>query len=477
MPIVIKRNNTDISSSIDSRSVTLKSVLTKEVGQLKFKIRNGPSAANVTLGAVIDLYEDGNHKFGGTVTRLENLVEGGILIGKLFSCNDQSFRLNSQLVTSTYSDMDVRDIILDIVANFTDGTYTTVNVQSGSIVGTIKFNYDQVTVALEKLAKQIGWEWYVDADKDIHFFPPDTVANAPYTIDDTSGNLEWASLNIDQSVVNMKNSIYVIGGTYTKSFDATTTPDVYQTDGVASVFPIAYPYTADSIVVTLAGVSQTIGTDNITDPVTVQVLYNEQGRFIRFTSVPTTGQTIKVYGLAQIPILAQVQNDPAIATYGEIQDVIVDQNISSVEEAQQRGLAQIAQYGSPVYAIRFSTLKTGFEVGQTISINSTIFGVNVQVIIKRITGKMYSPTQMRYEVECVGTEEVNFVDIMKLLLIQNKDQVPVSDSTVLQVLLLVSESIAVADDLLTPTTKLGPYYWEPVGGGNQGIVWNFFTWG
>lgn len=473
MAIVLKKNTVDISSSVQMESLDGSWVLTKEVGRLNFTIRNYSGKATCALGDTIDLYEGATHLFGGTITEIENINEGGKLISTLYKCTDWSFRLNSQLVVNTYTDMDPKDIVEDIIDTFTDGTYTTNNVVMGNFnVSTIKFNYEQVTISLERLANQIGWEWFVDADKDVHFFPPDTVVSAPFDIDDTSGNLEWASLDINQDITNMKNSVYVIGGLYSKVYDATTTPDKYLTDGTKSVFPLAYTYDPSTIIVTLAGVAQSVGTDQVTDPTSVQVLYNNDGRFVRFTTVPTTGQTVKIYGNAQIPILAHVQNQVAISLYGEIQDVIFDQQIESFEEAQERASAQVAKYGSPVYAARFATLKTGLVVGQTIRVNSVIFGTDVLMVVKRISGKLYSPTQMRYEVECVGTESVNFIDIMKLLLTQANASTVISDSTVLQVLLSFNESLVLADTLNTPTATAGPYKY---GSDANAGVYNFST--
>lgn len=474
MSIVLKRYGEDISSSIDVRSLELTKALTNEIGTLRFRIKSTPSKATASLAAVIDLYENGNHIFGGTVTEKEAVIDGGVLIGHDYIASDHSFNLNSKLVVQLYESMDPQDIVSDIVDRFTDGTYGTTGVVLGGFdVSSIKFNYEPVTASLEKLANQIGWEWYVDPDKELQFFPPDTVVNAPYEINDTEGNLEWATLEIDQSIMNLKNSIYVIGGTYTKVLTALTTPDVYLTDGTKSVFTIAYPYTADTIVVTLAGVSQTIGTDQVTSDGSVQVQYNEGNRIIRFTSVPTTGQTVKIYGSAQIPIAAQVDDNASVATYGERQDVIFDEQIKSISEAQDRGRAQIAKYGTPVYAIKFSTLRTGFEVGQTVRVNSTLFGEDVQVIIKRIRGRLYSPTQMRYDIECVGTEKVNFIDIMKVLLTRANASTVVNDSIVLQVLKSIGESIASADTLNDATFTTGPYTWSP---GSNDFTWNFGTW-
>lgn len=478
MSIVIKRYNEDISNSIDRDSVVMTQVLTKEVGRLEFKISMSPGNAVCSLGAVVEVYEDAVKVFGGTVTEKQEVIEGGILVGNRYTVNDWSFRLNSKLVIHSYAAQDPQAIVNDIVKSYTDGTFTTTGVVLGGFnVASVKFNYEQVTASLEKLANQIGWQWYVNPSKDLQFFPPNTVVTAPYDIDDTSGNLEWASLDVDKSIINMKNSVYVIGGTYTKTLDASTTPDVYLTDGTQSVFYLTFPYTPATIVVTLAGVSQTVGIDQVNDPGSYQVLYNEGQRFVKFSAVPTTGQTVKIYGSAQIPILAHVQDNVAIATYGEIQDAIIDQQIKSISEANQRGNALIAKYGSPVYAVKFATLKTGFRVGQTVHVSSTIVGEDVLVIVKRIVGKMYSPSQMRYEIECVGTEKVSFIDIMKMLLMQSNINTIVDDSTVLQVLQSLSESLVMTDALSASSTlHAPPYVWGPGLGGSHELAWNLGTW-
>lgn len=472
MAIVLKKNSVAITSSVDWTSINLTLVLTKEVCRLSFKIKNYGTKSTLVLGDQVDLYEGATHLFGGTVTDKENIVSGGILIETLYTCCDWSFRLNSTLVVQTYTDDDPQTIVRDILTEFTDGTFGSTNViLAGVNVPTIRFNYEQVTTAIEKLANLIGWEWYVDADKDVHFFPPSTVVTGPYTIDDTGGNLEWTSLQVDQNLTNMKNSIFVIGGTYVKTLTSTTTPDIYLTDSTKAVFSLAYAYDPTTIIVTLNAVAQTVGTDQATDPTTVQVLYNQASRFVRFTTVPpTTTGIVKIYGDALIPILAHIQNSASILAYGEIQDAIIDQQIQSIEEAQERAQSEIDKYGSPVYVVKFSTLKTGFQVGQTVRINSTLFSVNILVVIKRITGKMYSPTQMHYDIECVGSGKVTFIDIMKLLLLQNKANTVVSDSTILEVLLLLDEATTVSDTLSPPTSTTGPYKYDTA-------ICNFSTYG
>ncbi len=105
--------------------------------------------------------------------------------------SDWGYLLDGTLVKKNYAMMDPHDIVLDLVATFCSGKgFTTNHVQTGNfLIPSIKFNYQQPTKALESLAKLIGWDWYIDPNKDIHFFLGD-VENAigeggvaPITVD------------------------------------------------------------------------------------------------------------------------------------------------------------------------------------------------------------------------------------------------------------------------------------------------------
>lgn len=480
--ITVKRNGTAITQYVDWTSFNITQVLTKEVSKCQFGMKKTTASASSipVVGDQIDIYEDQGstpnvHIFGGTCTEVDTMIEGGKLIAYQIDCVDWSFKLNSKLVVKSYANMDPHDIVLDIVANFVPGSFgfTTNHVQTGNFqVASIKFNYEHVTQALEKLAKQIGWEWYVDPDKDIHFFLAENSV-APFGIDDTSGNQEWPTIDWDINLQNMKNSVFVVGGNYSKTFNATNTPDVYQTNGINQVFPLAYVYDQSGFTVTLAGVTQTVGIDQQTDPSTVQVLYSPSGRFIKFTTTPSASQTVKAFGKAQIPILAHATDQAAIALYGEFQDSVIDKQIKSVNEAQQRAKAEILQFGHSVNTIKFKTLKPGLVIGQTITVNSTILGIsNLQLVVKRITGNAYSPTLIEYEVECLGSDNVTFVDIMSRLITQENNNTDLADNTVLEVLQTFDESLTLADVIIV-TTGSRPYKWGP---SVPQPRWNFFTW-
>jgi hypothetical protein len=496
-------NSTDITKSVDWKSVDMISVLTKETGSFKFNVRHGygqtyPAKTIPQIGDTIELFDSTGIIFGGTVTELEPVISGLMLTWQV-TCTDWGYLLDGTLVKKNYSMLDPHDIAIDIMTTFCAGKgFTTNHVQTGNfLVPSVKFNYQQPSKALQSLAKLIGWDWYIDPNKDLHFFLGDVEDGAlsgggvaPIIVDGTTGQIDWNSLDVDLNIANMQNSVYVIGGTYPKTFTASNTPDTFLTDGTRQFFSISYPYYSPNavdyeavpIVVTLAGVSQSVGITNKDDPSGFQVMYNDQQRWIQFTGgAPSSGHTVKVYGTAKVPIVAHAQDSASVATYGERQGVVPDTKILSVPEAQARAQAQILQFGHPVYDVKFNTLVPGCKIGQVIDVYLPAFGINKLLVIKRVEAVGYAPGddalnidgKLQYQVECIGSDNVTFVDLMTTILQQEASQTGVDDSTVLENIVSLSESIPVADTLTaTPTT--GPYLWGPTAGNE--IRWGFFTW-
>jgi hypothetical protein len=479
-PVYITCGGSDISSSVDWKSIDAVSQLTKDVGTLKFNVRIGsgqtyPAKTVPVVGDTVNLYDSTGLIWAGTVTETEATIEGLMLTWQI-TCTDWGYLFNGTLVKKNYSQIDPHDIVLDIVANFAAGKgFTTNHVQYGNfLIPTVKFNYQQPSKALQSLANLIGWDWYIDPNQDIHFFLGDVDDGvgeggvAPITVDGTSGNIEWNSLDVDQNLTNMQNSVFVIGGTYPKTFTAITTADTFMTDGIRQFFSVSYPYyspTAVSyeavpITVTLNGTPQTVGIANQDDPASFQVMYNSAQRWIQFTAgAPSSGQTVKVYGTAKVPIIAHASDAASIATYGEYQGVITDTKILSVPEAQARATAQILQFGHPVYDVKFNTLVPGLAIGQAITVNLPAFGIDESLIIKRIEAVGYAPGpngKLEYQIECIGSDVITFTDLMQSVLQQEANQTTVDDSTVTEDLQVASEGLTLTETVIL-TSGSKPY--------------------
>jgi hypothetical protein len=532
--VQVKIGSTDISSSIDWRSLDIISVVTTALSSAKFDILNINSPTFPNFGDTINIYYNSTLIWAGTCTEKEIVVDGGILQRVHVVCSDWGYLLDSKVVHKTYQNMDPADIVADLISSFAPAGFTTNNVKRGNfLIASIKFNYEPLTKCLESLAKTIGWDWYVDVNKDVHFFFATTntgsteINPAPFNIDDTSGNILWPTLDVDMSIANLKNSIFVIGGTMFRANTAGNTPDVYTTVAGQVTYYLNFPYDTTTLgttlKVTLDGASQSVGIDGQTDPGTVNVLYNNgsgggaQGGspFVRFTSDPGNGHTLKIFGNASLPIVAHLTSPSSITAYGEYQDTIVDKQIKSVQEAQARADAELIQFDHPVYDVKFSTLVSGLSIGQTILLNSALFGItNYQLLIRRVEMTCYSPTDtskgLLFQIEALGSDNVTFNDIMMTLLQRSLADNTTSDNTILQVILPIAEKLKITD-VVTITSAAGPYAWQPVaaalqnaeggemygsfgygsfalGGGlpyaddaatstpSSPAIWNFFTW-
>jgi hypothetical protein len=485
-PVVVTCNSSDISNSVDWKSIDAVAQMTKDVGTFKVSVRqNAANPTSVTvpvIGDTLSLYDSTGLIWAGTVTETEAIISG-LMITWQITATDWGYLLNGILIRDNYSQLDPHDIVLDIIAQADPlgaKGFTTNHVQKGNfLIPSIKFNYQQPSKALQSLANLIGWDWYIDPNKDVHFFLGDVDDGvgeggiAPIFVNTTGGyngaDIEWNSLDVDVNITNMQNSVFVIGGTYPKTFTAITTPDTFLTDGIRQFFSVSYPYyspTAVSfeavpITVTLAGTPQTVGIANQDDPASFQVMYNSAQRWVQFTAgAPGSGQTVKVFGTAKVPIIAHASDASSIATYGEYQGVITDTKILSVPEAQQRALAQILQFGHPVYDVKFKTLIPGCKIGQAINFDLTAFGLTDTLIIKRIEVTGFVPGangMLEYQIEAIGSDVVTFTDLMQSILQQESNQTTVDDSTVTENWEGAEEEAIVTETLQTPVTTSMPY--------------------
>ena len=482
---VLWKDTTDITGAIDWTSVDSISVLTKERGTFQFQVLSTHAAQTPALGDDVKLSDPSGVIFGGTVTEVETTVrkqQGGVLLQSQVTVTDYGFALDSKLVKTSFQDADPADILAALVTQYGPGGYdVTTHVQrAGFTIKTISFNYEQLTKCIEALAQQIGWDWYIDPDKKVHFFFATTETGsseynpAPIVVDDTSGGLQWSTLDIDVSIRNLKNSVFVIGGSYAKEYTAANAIDHYTTVAGTTVYPLAYRYTG-SFFVTYDGAQQSIGIDQQSDPASYETLYNGTGPFIRFTSDPGSGHTLKVYGFAQVPIVAHMKDDASITTYGEFQDSINDPQIASVQEAQARATADMVLYGHPVYDVKFSTITTGLRVGQVLVLNSSRFGVsNYSVVIKRIEAVQFTPNKLKYQVEAVGSDVVSFNDVMIGLLQQQNANNLVDPSTVIEAFQDAgNENLTLVDTVAGSGAAHNAFKWASTGTPSN---WGFALW-
>lgn len=126
------------------------------------------------------------------------------------------------------------------------------------LVNYIAFNYSQPSTAFQRMAELFQWQWFVDQDKDIHFFAKFTEP-AAYNLTDDGGNYLPSTLLIRRSADQLRNSIFVRGGEYTAN--AINDDLTHQTDGTNKIFKLGYKY--KDYTLTVAGSTKAVGIENI----------------------------------------------------------------------------------------------------------------------------------------------------------------------------------------------------------------------
>lgn len=458
MALTLRINGIDRTDHVLWNTLVKTEVLTKEVDRLEFQILKTPSKAIPQVNQEVELLEDGVKIFGGIIVERLEKVKGGLLIGYELRCKDFSHTLDRKLVQKNYENQTARSIVLDIITNFTSG-FTTNNVAlTTPTISSIKFNYEQVTRSLTQLADLIGWDWYVDYDKDIHFFDEETNA-APFNLTDTNDTYEWQTLEINDTILQLKNSIIVRGGERKLTITEANAEDKYSADGTQRIFKLGFRY--DTLTVKKAGVVQTVGIDQQDDPALFDVLYNPTEQFIKFRedNKPTAGQVVLVFGNVFIPIISMLRDQISISAYGEYQSVIIDKSITSIEEAKIKAKSELIKWAQSVSEATFKTTRKGLRTGQKIRIQSIERGIDKTYKINKITGRARKGDQMEYEISLIASGEITFTDMIVELFGKDKKNLTIAKNEVLHRIETFLEPDITISEFLTASKRTGPYVW------------------
>jgi len=485
MPIVLKINDVDRSSWIDWKSFEKVEVLTKETDRLQFDIRKIGGRTAPALGDKITVLYDSTKIFEGVVVEVLEKISGGVLISWEIKCKDWTHTLDKKLVIKSYTDQTAAAIISDIIATYCPG-FTVNNVVAPVNVASIKFNYEFVSKCLQQLADLLDYDWYVDYDKDIHFFSEEQ-NTAPFNLDDTSGNYKFGSLEINKNILQIKNTIYIRGGEYKGNLETFT----WSADGQQITFDL--PYSLDEITVKKGGVTQSIGTDFVTDPNLVDCLYNFNEKQIKFRAdnKPGSGVTVEISGKPWIPVISKISDWESVASYGEYEFAIIDKSIKTKDEAKNRGKAALRKFGETIWEASFRTNKVGLRTGQKIRVQSDIRGIDKWFMINRVISRTRKSDEFEYEVFLIASGNITFVDMMTGLLEKDKKNIDIAANEVLDKIETVEDSVSIAEavsrygvknisesasigESIQMVLKTPPFKWMP--DAVNPAKWNLFEW-
>lgn len=419
---------------------------------------------------------DGTILFGGYIITvgMSKMDTGTVEIQ--LSCIDYTYILDRNLAHVSYASQTDAAIISALVTKYCIGLgVTTTNVVSGATINTISFNYIQLSQALRRIAELTGRNWYIDYNKDIHYFPLTTNA-APFNI--TSTQNDYTSLHITKDTSQLKNRVYVRGGT--KLSDPTTYS--VKGDGVAKQFPL--PDKPHAVTLKVNGVTKTVGIKNV-DLTGYDWYLNFQEKYVEQDAagaVLATTDTLAITYQYDIPILVAVEDTASILANGVKEFAIFDKSIDTTQGARDRASAELTDYANDVIEGSFITHTAGFRSGQYININLSEYGVNANYIVQNVVARSFGAGNYYYEVSIASSKTLGIIKFLIELLEANKNLIELNNDEVVDELLSVQDSL-LSDSLVESLTidSSGPYFtWctdslqaTPI----TRARWDLFQWG
>ena len=474
MSTTLTIDGVDKASLVDWKSVRREQVLTREADKLSFLIKkfNGQTYKPV-VGDEVVLTVGAIKEFGGYIVELQEDVEARVEYIKCI-CKDYTHELDRQLVSKTYEAMTVNDIIADLITTFATGI-TDTNVDCATVIDSVTFNYLPISQCLQRLTDIVeGYDWYIDYDKDIHFFLSEAVAST-FDLTDTSGNYVYNSLSLREDTHQLRNEVIVRGGLLTSD---TLRTEYLSGDGTKSVFPLATKF-ANLPVVEISSVAKTVGIENL-DVAGFDCYWNYNEKSLKFTVAPASGTSnITVTEYPQYPLILQKRNEVSVTTYGLFQTVIVDKNIRDLETAGLRADVELLKYSEPEKTADFLTYTSGLMTGQTINIQSTIRGINQDYKIQSIRSTLKTPNtdELTHEVSCITAEDLGINDILARLLIKNpSDQIQIQADEFVERIRQFRDSLDFGFDETVTVSSIFALIYTWTSGTNP-LVWDFGVWG
>ncbi len=345
----------------------------------------GESSDSYEIGDEVKIYVDKDVNPPTTqifLGILENIKLAGRELSETLTLTgrDYSARLIDRTVEpEVYNDETAGDIVKDIIAKYTDDI-TTNNVADGVTISRILFNQKPVFDAIIELAKQSGFIFYIDNDKDLHF-EEGGLASSGKTFNGT--NITKAAF--DEKRDTVYNEVWVYGDRYLDGYEETQ-----QADGTGSVFTMTYKpnspivqigsSASDSMIIQPGGIYQMTYTAGSR----TKYLVNYEDQQIIFVSgtqqgdnIPAAGSDVIVNYFRDLPIVKVGENDNSIAKYGKRVKVIQDTNIKDPLTAEALMLQTLDDNSDPVKeGTLFIQGVVNVTPGETCVVDIPIYGIN-----------------------------------------------------------------------------------------------------
>ena len=343
----------------------------------------------VLVGQEVEVYHEGVLIFAGSVDAVADdypsFKETNVAHMIAVSCVDHTALADRHLVAERKEDPGqtpgaiVRDLIATYLAQegITEGT-----VEDGFEIGVVVFNYRTVAECLDELAQLVGFQWWVDYQRQLHFLAFDSAPAAAWAL--TDAGRTFARLVRNRSREQYRNRQILRAG---RDVTESTRVESFKGDGDMQTFSVGLPI-AKVPAIRVNAVTKTVGIQGVDDEDAFDWYWNQGSKQVtqqRDAAELSSSDTLEVTYFGFLEIIVQTQSESEIAARAAIEggsgiweaieddpsidnEALVAENVSNL--AIQKAAGLLRRFARIPVLADISTHKPGLASGtkQTISL-------------------------------------------------------------------------------------------------------------
>ncbi len=465
-------NGVDITTYVDPDSVSIENVLTRQVDTFSFRITEGASVDLREWHEVVVTDPLGARIFGGYIQteRIGNAAGGtrkeyNEVRATDYACLFDRVIVREQFTTSTTD----AAILAALFAEYLPGEgfdYTS-SVHEIATYPKARFNRSSLREVLDTLASGANADWYVDANKVLHYFPASESELAPFALSDSPDGLtSWGydNLQVDRDGTGVINRIEIIGGAYLSADDSFILAGNGQDTRIALPFKMSAPTTSSAVVIerndgtsgTPSWTAMTVKTgyiDSLATSTDVLHYYNEQV-LEQQNAWPNLPNAVRVTARHPIPLRTRVQNQSSYAYYGRWFDSFFsDQDLTDKTSSQIIGRGMLAQSAYAKESISLTCRQPGLRAGQTVSLTCVNMGIGGQYVIQKVSARLIGGLGAWDYAVTLGALDADLVDVLIELSRRSKPKPIWRDDEVLDEAISIDETLVLDETTSSVTTS------------------------
>ena len=386
--------------------------------------------------------------FKGNVVDVNQKVKSKQVNEIQVTCIDYTWEANKgEPVAEIYRDETAEGIINDIVTRYPQlSSFTQNNIDANENVNYLFLDYERFSNVLKRLSDMLSYNFYIDKDKDIHFFKGGG-EGASFEITDENQKLVKESLNFTEDGDEIKNYVVVEGGEYDASeLDSET----FTATGGEAEFDLAGRYSG--VQVTVNGSTKTIGIFGINEPGIFDFLYDFSGRKLVIDQAAISGgDSVVLSGYQKIPVIIQIDDPVQIAKYGVLSTKIKNTSLKTKGAAISFAKAQLERYSSEAFGGSFATYSLGLRAGQRMRVQSNALNIDKYFDVQSTSTKFFSNDQLITQVKVASAEKTDAIALLAKL--SKQSNFTSSASQFLNLLKYLRENVGVSDQILIDPNK------------------------